>query len=542
MRIKATTGIALSCAAAALVLSACNGGTDSRSSAPPQTVRLTTSVDAPKGEVDSITWNLGNGEPTTIDPAQSTLDNVSTVVGNLCEGLMAFGSGYKIEPALAESVTQPDDTTYVFDLRPDATFWDGNPVTPDDVIYSIDRTKADATASSWATAFSGVESTTATGPHQVTIKFQSPTAMFRWYMATPATAVVEKDYAESAGKTFGTSTGGVMCTGPYALESWDSGEDLTITRNDDYWGDKPLVKQVRFTFDADAASRTAALLNGDIDGSFTTPVASAGRLLDTDEGSLMFGESLSPVFISTFVNDPAIQIPEVRSALHTLIDYEGITENVYGGAAVPIKTLTPPATWGYAEDVFQAAYDALPDARQDLDGATSDVEKAGNVPQITFAYDNSNAEESKVALSIQSSAKQVGLDIELRSLAPNDYFKIFYDPSARKGLSGYVLSGYLDFPEPLEYDEYSTTGSYYNYAEYDNPEYDHLIDQAQGTLDDTQRAELTTRAEALAAADRYNVPLVSPYLSVFVNRRLTGLVPEQRFLYTPWVASLGSAR
>jgi peptide/nickel transport system substrate-binding protein len=542
MRINATTGIALSCAAAALALSACSRGTDSSSSAPPATVRLTTSVDAPKGEVDSITWNLGNGEPTTIDPAQSTLDNVSTVVGNLCEGLMTFGPGYEIEPALAEKVTQPDDTTYVFDLRPDAAFWDGKPVTPDDVIYSINRTRADATASSWATAFSGVESITATGANQVTIKFESPTAMFRWYQATPATAVVEKDYVESAGKTFGTSTGGVMCTGPYELESWDSGQDLTITRNDDYRGDEPLVKQVRFTFDTDAASRTAALLNGDVDGSFTTPVASARRLLDTDEGSLMYGESLSPVFISTFVSDPAIQIPEVRSALHKLIDYDGISENVFGGAAIPIKTLTPPPTWGYAKDVFQAAYDALPDARQDLDGAKSDVEAAGDVPQMTFAYDNSNAEESKVALSIQSSAKELGLDIELRSLAPNDFFKIFYDPGAREGLSGYVLSGYLDFPEPLEYDEYLTTGSYYNYAGYDNPKYDELIEEAQGTLDDTRRAELATRAEAIAAADRYNVPLVSPYLNVFVNKRLTGLVPEQRFLYTPWAASLGATQ
>ena len=541
MRINATLGVAMSCTTAVLALSACSGGTDRSSSAPPATVHLTTSVDAPKGEVASITWNLGNGEPTTIDPAQSTLDSVSTVVGNLCEGLMTFGAGYKIQPALAEKVTQPDDTTYVFDLRPDATFWDGNPVTPEDVIFSIQRTLADATASSWATAFSNLDSIAATGPHQVTLKFKSPTAMFRWYQATPATAVVEKAYAENAGNTFGTATGGIMCTGPYKLASWRSGEDLTISRNDNYWGDEPLVKQVKFTFDTDAASRTAALLNGDVDGSFSTPVASARRLLNTQQGSLMFGESLSPVFISTFVNDPAITMAPVRSALHKLIDYQGIANSVYGGAALPIKSLTPPATWGYAENVFQRAYDALPNASQDLAGARSEVHAAGDVPPMTFAYDNSNAEESKVALSIQSSAKEVGLDIELRSLAPNDYFKIFYDPKAREGLSGYVLTGYLDFPEPLEYDEYSTTGSYYNYTEYDNPAYDKLIKRAEGTLDDTRRAELATRAEALAAADGYNVPLVSPYLNVFVNKRLTGLVPEQRFLYTPWAASLGAA-
>ena len=111
---------------------------------------------------------------------------------------------------------------------------------------------------------------------------------------------------------------------------------------------------------------------------------------------------------------------------------------------------------------------------------------------------------------------------------------------AREGLSGYVLSGYLDFPEPIEYDLYATTGSYYNYAGYENPKYDELMKTAVGTLDDSQRAELVTQAERSAAKDGYNIPLVSPYLNVFVNKRLTGLVPEQRYLYTPWVASLGA--
>lgn len=540
MNINPTARSAAMCAVAALALAACSGGSGSKSSAPPTSVELTTSVDAPKGEVDSITWNLGNGEPNSIDPAQSVLDNVSTVVGNLCEGLMTFGPDYSIEPALAKKVAQPDDTTYVFDLRPGVTFWNGDPLTAQDVVYSMNRTMADATASSWAAAYTNVASIEATGPLQVTVKFGSRTAMFRWYQATPATAVVQQKFTKGAGKSFGTSTGGLMCTGPYKLDSWNSGQDLTISRNEDYWGDLPLVQRVKFTFDTDVASRAAGLLSGDVDGSFQNPIASAERLLDSKEGSLMFGESLSPVFISTFVEDPAIKIPEVRQALHKIVDYDRIAESVYGGAAEPIKIWTGPATWGYAADVYQQAYDALPDPMQDLASAEELVQQAGEVPPLTIAYDNSNAEESKIALSLQSNAKQVGMDVQLRSLAPNDFFKIFYDPKARDGLSGYVVSGYLDFPEPIEYDEYATTGSYYNYAGYDNPEYDRLLKEAAGTLDDEQRARLVTEAEKMLVADGYNIPLVTPYLNLFVNKRLTGLVPEQRYLYTPWAASLGA--
>ena len=165
-----------------------------------------------------------------------------------------------------------------------------------------------------------------------------------------------------------------------------------------------------------------------------------------------------------------------------------------------------------------------------------------DVPPLTFAYDNGSAEESKVALSMQASAKQIGLDIELRSLASTDYYKIFYDEQSREGLSGYIVRGYLDFPEPLSYDLYGTQGSYYNYVGYDNAEYDKLLAEATATTDDDARAELVTKAEALRDEDNYVFPLVTPYIDVFVNNRLTGLVPGQSFLYTPWLASVGSSK
>ncbi|MGI5322325.1 ABC transporter substrate-binding protein [Actinomadura nitritigenes] len=542
MKISRTARISAPLVATALALTACSGGSKSGSSAPPKTVKLTTSVTAPSGEAASITWNLGNGEPSTLDPAQSSLENVSTVVSNLCEQLMVFDKDYKLKPGLAAKVTQPDAKTFVFQLRDGATFWNGAPVTADDVVYSIKRTFAKATASSWAAAYADVAAVEKTGASQVTVKFKNQNAMYHWYEATPATAVVQKSYTEKAGKAFGTGTGGLMCSGPYKLDSWTSGQDIVISRNDHYWGAKPLVKKVKFTFDTDTASRTAALVRGDYDGQWANSVSSLKRLQGSGAGSLLYGSSMAPVFISEFTQDPAIKNADVRQALRLLVDYQGITESVYGGAATTLKSLTGPSTWGYSTSIFKAAYDRLPARKQDLAEAKKLVQKAGDVAPLTLAYDNSSTEESKIALSLQSAAAQVGLTIKLRSLASNDYLKIFYEEKAREGLSAYVVNGYLDFPEPLEYDEYATQGSYYNYTGYDNPKYNALIKKAAQTLDDDQRAALITQAEALASADAYTLPIVSPYINVFVNKRLTGLVPTQNYLYTPWAASLGAVK
>ncbi|MEV6987061.1 ABC transporter substrate-binding protein [Sphaerisporangium sp. NPDC051017] len=530
--------VAAVAAVALLALPACSGSSDSDNAAPPKAVELTTEVAKPSGPVDSITWNL-SGEPNTLDPAKQ-FANVTAVVGNLCEGLMRFGKDYGLQSALAEKVTQPDDKTWVFDLRANVTFWDGQPVTPEDVVFSVERTIAPATASSWAAAYQNLRSVGKTGPHQVTFRFREPDSMFRWFQASPSTYVTEKRFTERAGKEYGSATGGIMCTGPYKVGAWRSGQDITVVANDRYWGEQPLVKSARFTFDSDPASRTAALLRGDVDGAFDNPVSALAKLKSSGEGDLLFGKSLAPVFLSTFVNDPGITHQNVRKALAKLVDYAGIAQSVYGGAAIPIKQLTPEATWGYSTSIFKSAYDALPEPKQDLDEAKRLVKEAGDVPPLTIAYDSS-AQESKIALSLQSTAKQVGLRINLKALSSTDFLKIFYDPKIREGLSGYILSGSLSFPEPLEYDEFATTGSYYNYAGYHNAQYDALLKRARTTLDDDKRAELIVQAEKLRDQDGYNVPIVSPYLNVFVNKRLTGLAPASYNRATPWLTKLGAA-
>lgn len=525
-----------------LVLAGCSsagGGGDKTKAA----VELTTSVPAAVGDVDLVNWNLTNGEPDTIDPSRSAVENVSTVVGNMCESLMRFDADYHLVPALAESVEQPSDTVYVFNLRPGVTFWNGTPLTPEDVIYSIKRTADPESGSWWPDNLKGLVSIEKTGALQVTMTFDTPNAQIKWSEATPAMAIVNKAFTEAAGDKFGTATGGVMCTGPFQFDSWRSGQDLTISRYDGYWDTqhKPFAKKIRFSFITDQTAQTAALASGEIDGQFDSGPSSLGQLGSSSEGNLMFGKSLSPVFLSGFTNGPAMSNPEVRQALKLIVDYQGIAKTVYGNAAEPIKKLTTPATWGYSKDIYQAAYDAIPDPKQNLEEAKKLIAKAGNIPPLTIAYDSSDKANATIALSIESAAKQVGLAVDLRAMPTTEYYKIFDDATARAGLDAYIVRGYLDYPEPLSYDLYRTQGNYYNYVGYNNPEYDALLFQAVKTLDDDARAELVTKAEAIALKDGYFVPLVTPYINVFVNKKLTGVLPLQQYLYTPWAAQLGAA-
>ena len=529
-------------AAIAAGVAACGSSTGSSSAPPAKQVSLSAHVGAATGPVKLVTWNLPTGEPTTLDPALSALENISTIDGNLCESLFRFGPDYELIPDLATSVKEPDPTTYVIDLRHGVRFWNGRPMTSADVVESMHRVTDPAIGSSWIAAYQGVRSIRPHGPYQVIVTFKEPNAEFRWNLATPATAIVEKAFVQQDPKAFGSPTRGVMCTGPFRFSSWRQGQDIVIARNAHYWDHAriPLAHQIRFTFDTDAASQSAALADGSVDGQWDSSVATFKQLRGSRAGSLMYAPSLSTTFISWFVDHASVKSRTIRAALHDVIPYASIASNVYGGSAFPVKSLTPPHTWGYARRVFGDAYAKLPRPVQDLAAARKLVRSAGRqAAPVVLGYSATDPEETNIALAIQSAAQEAGLKLKLDALNASQSNQVFSSAKARAPLSGLLATGYLDYPDPLEYDSYWTTGSYYNFGGYHDPRYDRLVAAAQGTVNPTARASTLVKAEAIYYASDSAAPIVSQYVNVFVNHHLTGVTPNQDFYYTAWADRLG---
>ncbi|SDL36563.1 ABC transporter substrate-binding protein [Microbacterium azadirachtae] len=523
--------------AAAVLLSACSGSGSSSATFDP---KVTTEVAAATTAVAALTWNLPAGEPTTLDPALSALESNSTVVSNLCEPLQTQTTSGKVQPGLATSIDQTDPTTYVIHLRSDVKFWDGTVMTATDVAYSIQRVLDPKTGSSWS-AWAGAGATaTATGADEVTVKTNTPNALVHNYFATPAFAVVEKAYADKAGAKFGTAAGGVMCTGPYKLQTWSSGSNIVLVKNEAWWNTshQPLVDKVTFTFTTDASAQIAALRSGSVDGQFSVPVSGFKSL--SSQGTMLFNDSYAMEFLAVINLKGALVDVKTREALQKSVDYAGIAQSIYKGTAEPLRFIVGPATWGYGKEVYQSAYDKLPAAKQDLEAAKSTLKASSYSGQtVTIAYAVGNDEETKMATVIADSANSIGLKISLKPLQPADYVALYSSPDARKGIDAFVTAGYLDFPEPVEYLQYWTAGSYYNFAEYANAKYDAAIQAALAQFDDTKRAQDATEAQAIIAADYVNVPLVSQYVNVYYSKKLAGLVPAPSYLYTPWLTSLG---
>ena len=189
------------------------------------------------------------GDIISLDPAFDYDFNTSPVVQQLVEGLQRFDENNKVVPNIAESVSNPNPLTYIYKIRKDVTFWDGTPVTIDDVLFSMERVKDPKTASYVGWMYQSVKSITKVDAQTVKVTLSKPDALWQYVGATTGASIIKKSYALEKGKTFGKPDGGVMATGPYKYTSWTTGQEVVIERNETYWNAKaggPYLDKVTF--------------------------------------------------------------------------------------------------------------------------------------------------------------------------------------------------------------------------------------------------------------------------------------------------------
>lgn len=510
--------------------------------------RLVVTTPAPKGEVDRVTWALPYGEPTSLDPALAGDYSPNTVLSNLCEGLMQTRPDFTQKPNLAERVEQPDAKTIVFHLRRDVRFWDGSPMTADDVAASLGRNVDPKINSINLPVFERVRDVRKTGAHEVTVRFRKPDARFLPTMAGVAGTISKASVAREQGKRYGTPRGGLMCTGPFKLTSWRSGDSITIERNAQYWNAalKPKVGAVTFRFIPDSSTLTSALLSGDVDGTYEAPVGSTKALRGSSVGTLFSGPSTQSVSFGPTRATGAGADPRVRRAIDLAIDKRAFVKNVLQGAGEPLKTMTPPFAFrgSPAAEIYQAGYDALEDnAAPNLAEAKRLIAEAkpGKTP-LVIAVGAGQQLPLQTATIMQAAGKSLGLEMRIKQLQDTEVSALFYDPAKRQGVDFVATTGYIEGPSPLYYAPlFAVKTGQFNWSGYDDPQVSADIEAALDATDPKVAARHFVAAQERFAPARLQVSLAAAHERLFMNKRITGAPASFAYITTPWAAYLGSA-
>jgi len=498
------------------------------------------------GELDLATWNLPFGEPASLDPIKAYNYAENTVVANLCEGLMQLQPDYTVQPNLAESVDSPDASTWIYTIRQNVKFWDGEPMTTDDVMFSLGRQLDPNEGSYWAGDVVGnIASIDKTGDWEITVSLTRPDATFNSYMATPIGNVVEQAHRVAAGESYGTPSGGVMCTGPYSVGAWNQGQSISLERNDNYWNAKKVAKtkQVDISFIVDAAAISNALSTGAIDGSYDVPLGSIANLESATDGSLILGRSLQIIAIIGTGNGTFAD-PAVRKALMLATDREAIAATVFEGTAEASASLVPNNAWSYADDIYKKGRASLTPTTVDI-AAAKEALKAATVDltqPISIVYPSERSYYADIISEISNGATAIGLTVVPEGVPSAQFGAFFSDPEARAGHDAFVTANYMDTPDPLAFlRTILGTGGGQNYNEYSNAQVDGLLADAGAASDDKDRAAIVNDIQKLAMAELPWIPIVDPSVRLFLNDRITGVPASFVYLYYPWAADLGAA-
>ncbi|GAB3596908.1 ABC transporter substrate-binding protein [Microbacterium tumbae] len=486
---------AVAAASSALVLAGCAGGQGDQGG-----------QDGGELRVGIVGLDFSN-----IDPGQGFARQVDAF---MLEYLMKLSPTGEVEPNLAESVELRDDVTYVYTLRDDVVFSNGEELTADDVVGSINYARDPEFSESFR--YADIADVVAEGDKTVVVTLNAPTASFQYVLAMNG-YIFDVSEQESAGEDFGKAGEGLVGTGPYVLDELNtSNGKATYSANEDYWGGDLEFDSVTLTGFADENSEALAFRTGALDVAFPADprafASTSGTEVTTVPGTRQ------GLFVMNTQVEPWNDV-HVRRAVAYAINKADIV-NVIGGNAEPDGTIIPPSQLLSiaSQDEVDSLLDSLETYDFDLDAAKAEMAKS-SVPDGFEAelQTPSYGGYVEAAQAIAGQLSELGITLNVRVLSEAEYTNTFSQPHTQVPVQYTFFNNRTPDPGGMPKNALWSSAAEIgqnNLADYINPEMDALIEQGDATTDPGERFAAYSELLGIVADDVPYVPLYAGNINV----------------------------
>lgn len=466
----------------------------------------------------------------SLDPERAYCDTCQIFLTATYETLIGLDptDNKTLVPRLATSWESNDDQTqFTFELDPAATFSDGSPVEAEDVKFSWERLAGLQGSASYLAA--GISSIETPDARTVVANFDEPNSAFlavvnASYMGVVNSAVaIEQDATtdattDKAEEWFLANSAG---SGPFVLESYAQGDELRLTRNDRYWGDKAGYAAVIMKQTKDAVTQRQQLEAGtaDIAMQISNDVATD---MNADGVTVEKVPSFNFVYLalSPGAKDNEVPLtPEVREAIRKALDYDGLIDVTVGGSGEKQASPIPNGFLGSAD---------LDLPQQDVDGARQLLEDAGLADgfQIEATYPSINVygvDFGTLMQKVQSDLGEVGIDV---TLSPAE-LSVWADKITTDGIPLTALYFAPDHTDSSQYVQYFglLDGSQWQTwtGEPASEEETSLLADALAAKDEGDREDIYTQLGQAMIDDGLIIPVVNPQLFLAYNSDIEGM-------------------
>lgn len=447
------------------------------------------------------------------------------ILRHVYDNLVRFKADMSVEPDLAESWTVSDDgKTWTFKLREGVKFHDGSDFTADAVRFSFDRLvdekKAFLNRGLFASVLAEVK---VVDPLTVQLITKAPFGPMLNYLAHHSAGIVSPTAVQKWGDDFAIHPVG---TGPYKVTEVVRGERVSLSKNPDYFGTKPVADKIVFRAIVEEGARTAALESGQVDIATGLGAQDAQRLKGAGFTTAAV-PSLQAQYLGINVKRPNLSDVRVRQALNYAIDKQAIVKTVFLDTFTVLDSVLTPGSFGYKSQ--DSKYDYNPSKAKEL------LSAAGFGPSkplklILWTPDGLYPRDVVVAQAIQAQLKEVGVEVTIEKQESGGYFTVMKKPTAQANYDLFMWAfvpstadGYQTLQNNLLSDAEDTPG-YFNYSRYKNSQFDDLVNKAGVVTDMKQRTQLLEQAQKMAWED---APYVYLYTIGIVNGYKKGVTGVQ---------------
>ena len=463
-------------------------------------------------------------QPQSLDPGQVQYSFERAILREISEPLLKPTPDMNgVLPAAAAGYDVTNGGAgYVFHLRKNAEYSDGQPVKAQDFVFAWRRLIDPRLASPVATFFANavyngnkvsildpqrdaktidpaLQTLGLAAPDDSTFKvtLSQPDPAFIWLAAMPAAAPVRQDVIAKYGDKWSSSPESLITNGPFRLSQEVANDHLTVVPNPHYWGQKPTLTSIEFEVVNDGAQALAKYRAGNVDVMAVQPAQAVevggDRALSKN---LVRTPALTVYWIAFRVTSGRLSNPRVREALAQAIDRKAYVVQVFQGQGRAQATFIPQGMRGYAPDLGTSQNFDVSQARATL--ASAGVAPA-QLNGLRFSYDRSVDFAKATAQFVQAQLKaNLGVDI---ALDPVDGGTL----GARLESGDFEIAGpggwSADYPDPADWFSVFTTTSSYNYSLYQNPRFDSLVAVAATDVEPTRRDAEYAQAQRILVTD-----------------------------------------
>ena len=472
-----------------------------------ETPESTEPVAAPtETKANEISVGIANDLAESLNPLRSGYTaGTREVMFNVFEGLMKLNPDGSLYPAVAEKYEVSDDgLTYTFTIRDGIKYHNGQAVTVQDVVYSVEQCKTpDESGAMVEPALQMIEKIETPDERTVVFTISHPDDEFLNYLTV---AVVPADYTEQDTKPVGT--------GPFKFVSRTAQDSVVLEKFDEYWGEGAKLDKVTFKIIENADSMVLALQSGAIDFCNHLPTIQATQLSDEFnivEGSMALIQAL---YLNNNVEPFNNEL--VRQALSYATDRKQIIDIAFDGYGTVVGSSVYPTLGKWYDESLSELYP------YDVEKAKELLAEAGyeNGFDMTITVPSNYPQHVDTAQVLANQYKAIGVNVEIQ---PVEWATWVSEVYKGRNYQATITGVDAHYPTARAMMERFMSEHSKNFINYNNEDFDSLMNEAIGAGDDTQRTELYIEAQRNLAQHAANVYIQAPADLVAVRKGLEGV-------------------